>query len=89
MTVLDTHKSLPTLGPFGYLSPWHLKARASLRCPPWAFGVASTPKERCATDEVPSSLTREEKKSKKRKRNSERKKAQALAGGSSGVDLEE
>lgn len=35
--------SSPTLGPLRFPSPWHPKARASLRCPPWALGVAGTP----------------------------------------------
>lgn len=35
--------SLPTLGPLGSPHQRHPKARASLRCPPWALGVAGTP----------------------------------------------
>jgi hypothetical protein len=35
--------SFPTLGPLGSLHQWRHKARASLRCPPWALGVAGIP----------------------------------------------
>src|SRR4051794_40454140 len=35
--------SSSTLGPLNSLHQWHTKTRASLRCPPWVLGVASTP----------------------------------------------